>query len=171
MWMDKLWVDLVTTPWELARTGRAFRLLFAYKIEDAQVEPFYPGPRESWRAGGPTNLSLITHYSGQILYPPIPTRRRITSATCVRRGKRCFRLENSARFGRVPKTSRDFDQLLAHGCCTALGPTGRTTEPRPMRRTPKGATSSSRWRNRRRARMKARRTEKGRGKVVRLDRV
>src|SRR5208337_5672696 len=62
-------------------------------------------------------------------------------------------------FGRVPKTSRDFDQLLAHGCCTALGLTGRTTEPGPMKRTPKGATSSSRWRNRRRARMKARRTE------------
>ena len=41
MWMHKLWVDTVTTPWELARTGRAFRLLLASKIEEAQAEPWY----------------------------------------------------------------------------------------------------------------------------------
>ncbi len=41
MWMDKLWVDLVTTPWELARTRRAFRLLLASKIEAPQyAEPW-----------------------------------------------------------------------------------------------------------------------------------
>ena len=63
MWMDKLWVDLVTTPWELARTGRAFRLLLASKIEAAQ----YAGPWVSWRPGGPLNLALITGTPGRIL--------------------------------------------------------------------------------------------------------
>jgi hypothetical protein len=38
LWMHKLWADLVTTPWELARAGRAFRLLYASKITEAQAD-------------------------------------------------------------------------------------------------------------------------------------
>ena len=47
----------------------------------------------------------------------------------------------------------------ANDSCTALGLTGRTTEPGPMRRPQDTATSSSRWPNRRRAGREARRTE------------
>ena len=54
LWMDKVWVDTVTTPWELARTDRAFRLLLASKIEAAQVEPWDGGPRVR-RRGEPSN--------------------------------------------------------------------------------------------------------------------
>ena len=41
--MDKLWTDVVTTPWELARTSKAFRLLYGSRIEEAQVDPWYAG--------------------------------------------------------------------------------------------------------------------------------
>ena len=41
--MDKLWTDLVTTPWELARSSKAFRLLYGSRIEEAQVDPWYRG--------------------------------------------------------------------------------------------------------------------------------
>jgi hypothetical protein len=65
---NKLWVDIVTTPWELARTSRAFRLLLASKIEAAQIEPWYAGPRAIWR-GGLSNPALSTGTPGQILAP------------------------------------------------------------------------------------------------------
>jgi hypothetical protein len=43
LWMHKLWVDFITTPWELARTGKAFRLLYASKIIEAQPDPSNAG--------------------------------------------------------------------------------------------------------------------------------
>ncbi len=69
LWMKKLWVDVVTTPWELARTDRAFRLLFASKIEEAQIEPWYAGRWASWRVGGWSKLALVAGSPGQILAP------------------------------------------------------------------------------------------------------
>jgi len=63
---DELWVDTETTPWELARTSRAFRLLLASKIEAAQVDPWYAGTRVRWR-GEPTNRALNTGTPGQTL--------------------------------------------------------------------------------------------------------
>ncbi len=66
MWMGKLRVDAMATPWELARTGKALRLLLASKIEAAQVEPWYVGTRVRWR-GEPLNRALITGTPGRIL--------------------------------------------------------------------------------------------------------
>ena len=45
LWWHKLRVDLVTTPWELARTSRAFRLLYASEIMALQAGPPYAGRR------------------------------------------------------------------------------------------------------------------------------
>ncbi len=63
MWMHKLWVDVVTTPWELARTGRAFRLLYASKIQEAKTEP-WNADRKGW-----FKFALITGSPGGILDP------------------------------------------------------------------------------------------------------
>ncbi len=38
--MNKLWVDVATTPWELARVRKVFTVLFASKIVEAQSEPW-----------------------------------------------------------------------------------------------------------------------------------
>ncbi len=67
--MQKLWVDVVTTPWELARTGRVFRLLLASKIEEVKIDPWFFDRRSSWGAGGWSKLALVTGSPGQILAP------------------------------------------------------------------------------------------------------
>jgi hypothetical protein len=38
--MNKLWVDVATTPWELARVRKVFTVLFASKIVEAQSAPW-----------------------------------------------------------------------------------------------------------------------------------
>jgi ABC-type transport system involved in multi-copper enzyme maturation permease subunit len=48
----RLWVDFLTTPWEMARARKAFRLLYASKIEEAKAEPWYAGRRSPWHGGG-----------------------------------------------------------------------------------------------------------------------
>ena len=63
LWMHKLWVDVVTTPWELARTGRALRLVYASQIVEAGTDPWHAN-RTGW-----SKLALTTGSPGRILAP------------------------------------------------------------------------------------------------------
>ena len=69
LWIHKLWVDLVTTPWELARTRRAFRLLYASEIMALQAGPPYVGRRATRRADGSSDLALMIGSPGQFIDP------------------------------------------------------------------------------------------------------
>jgi hypothetical protein len=66
MWMRKLWVDVVATPWELARTDRAFRVLYASKIKEAEADPGSTSRNFYWRRGVSFFRNLIIS-PGQIL--------------------------------------------------------------------------------------------------------
>ncbi len=70
-WTDSLWTDVVTTPWELARARRAFRLLYASRIVEASVDPWFAGKANSPRAGrvGYVKLALTDSPDGPILAP------------------------------------------------------------------------------------------------------
>ena len=48
--IEKLRADVLTTPWELARASKAFRLLYGARIEEAQTEPWFAG-RMSTQSG------------------------------------------------------------------------------------------------------------------------
>ena len=69
MSMQRLWVDVVTTPWELVRTSKAFRLLLASKIQLSHLEPWFTEPQTSWRVNLWTKLALNTGTPQQILAP------------------------------------------------------------------------------------------------------
>jgi len=48
---NKLWVDVATTPWELARVRKVMSVLFASKIVEAQSAPWEANARSSWHNG------------------------------------------------------------------------------------------------------------------------
>ena len=61
-------VDLLTTPWELARASRAYRLLFASKIDEAKLDAWHAGRgQDSYNAwGGWSSLSTTAGKSKDI---------------------------------------------------------------------------------------------------------
>ncbi|MFO0889144.1 MAG: hypothetical protein U0790_08385 [Isosphaeraceae bacterium] len=63
--MEKLRVDLMTTPWELARFGRAWRIVLGWGIEQARREP--------WQAarGGGASLAFPISGDGRVFAPPL----------------------------------------------------------------------------------------------------
>ena len=67
--MHNLWADVVTTPWELARAGKASRLLLASKIQLSNLDPWYTEPQASSRGNLWTKLALTTGTPEQILAP------------------------------------------------------------------------------------------------------
>jgi ABC-type transport system involved in multi-copper enzyme maturation permease subunit len=69
LWLQKLWVDLVTTPWELARTRRAFRLLYASEVMALQAGPPYAGRGATGMSNGSSDLASILGSHGQIIDP------------------------------------------------------------------------------------------------------
>jgi hypothetical protein len=50
--MDKLWIELATTPWELRRAREAFRLLLASMVEGASLDAWHSGRYSPWNVGG-----------------------------------------------------------------------------------------------------------------------
>jgi hypothetical protein len=69
LWTIRIWVDLMTSPWELARAGRAFRLLYAHKIEAAGVDPGKTYPRVRWRTGDLANVAPSKSAPEELLDP------------------------------------------------------------------------------------------------------
>jgi hypothetical protein len=67
LWWHKVWVDLVTTPWELARTSRAFRLLYASEIMALQAGPPYAVWRATRITDGWSDLAQMTASPGQFI--------------------------------------------------------------------------------------------------------
>ena len=60
----------VTTPWELARTRRAFRLLYASRIVEASADPWFSGrTAPSTGDGNYTKLAISDSPGGPILAP------------------------------------------------------------------------------------------------------
>jgi ABC-type transport system involved in multi-copper enzyme maturation permease subunit len=68
-WHTKIWVDLMTTPWELARARKASRLLYASAIEEAQLDPWYTGRNSQWNVGGWSKLRISEGPQGVVLAP------------------------------------------------------------------------------------------------------
>lgn len=67
--MESLWTEVATTPWELARARRSFRLLFASRIVQARLEPWFAGTVNSSKPRNWTKLALTDSPNGQVLPP------------------------------------------------------------------------------------------------------
>jgi hypothetical protein len=69
-WTDSLWASVVTTPWELERTRRAFRLLYASRIVEASADPWFSGRTvPSTGLGGYSKLAITSSQDGPIVAP------------------------------------------------------------------------------------------------------
>ena len=67
--MDKLWTDVVTTPWELARAGKAFRLLYGSRIEEARVDPWFAGRSSQQKGMEWSKIRITSGPQGRIVAP------------------------------------------------------------------------------------------------------
>ncbi|MGC8638636.1 MAG: hypothetical protein ACP5XB_02020 [Isosphaeraceae bacterium] len=68
-WTDALWTDVVTTPWELERARRAFRLLYASRIVETS-DGRYLSDKANTNVGGYPFLALSDNPHGPALVDP-----------------------------------------------------------------------------------------------------